>query len=121
MIPGISEIEVGGVKRGFKFGTYALSVASELEKCSLTKIGERLKKGTLTTALHLLYGAAVSYCKSNKLPVDFEVSSVADWMDEVGLEAGFGIISKGLGTVKTDESKKVQAPNEGRDSLLKTA
>jgi hypothetical protein len=110
---GISEVEIHGVKRGFKFGTYALSITCDLEKCTLSEIGDKLKKASLSTALHLLYGAAVSYCKTNKSTVDFEVTDIGDWMDEIGLAEGLRIIGEGLSTTKIEAPKKASAPEEG--------
>lgn len=95
---GIFEFEVSGQKRGFKFGTYAFSVACEKEgdvdlntlfkRCGFpykdAKGETRADKGKIKSLLHLFYGAAVHYAEDNDKPVDFKVSTVSNWMDELG-------------------------------------
>jgi hypothetical protein len=110
---GISEIEVSGRKRGFKFGTYQLSIVCELEKCSLSELSNKLRAANLSTVLNVLYAGAVSYCKSNKIDIDFEVVDVADWMDEIGLDQGMQIINKGL----QSEDKKKEEPGKVNGEL----
>lgn len=119
---GISEVEINGVKRGFKFGTYQLSIVCDIENCSLTEISARLKKANLTTVLNVLFAAAKSYCKSNKLPDDFDVVDVADWIDELGLDKGMELINKGLKAEDVKKKEQIgQGTAKGKDLLLKTA
>lgn len=100
----ISEIEVNGVKRGFKFGTYSMAITCKEEKCSVTELGNRLEKAeeNLETILNFMYGAAVAYQKSKKLEVDFTPVDVADWLDVIGLEKSMLIIAEGLKQPKND-------------------
>jgi hypothetical protein len=91
---GIFEFEVGDpkVKRGFKFGTYALAVASEKNGVSLSAllkkigIGEVGAEVDVMALLHVFYGAAAHYAKHQKQEIDFSESDVSDWIDELGLE-----------------------------------
>jgi hypothetical protein len=112
---GIFEFEVeGGKKVGFKIGTFGLSVASEKEDCSLDilfrRCGFPYQDGTdsegnpkfkadkpkLKALLHFFYGAAVHYAEDNDRPVDFKVSTVSNWLDEIGLENLNRMIKDGL-------------------------
>ena len=95
---GIFEFEVGGVKRGFKFGTYGISVACEKEDCSVDVLLKRcgipyLVDGKpkadapkLKALLHLFYGAAVHYAEDQNQILDFKPSTVSNWLDEIGLD-----------------------------------
>jgi hypothetical protein len=76
---------------GFKFGTYAISVACDKEKCNISELFSRVgfnDKGevNLKSLLNLWYGAAVHYSESNNIDLDFSPANVSDWLDEIGLE-----------------------------------
>ena len=105
---GIFEFDVSGVKRGFKFGTYALSVACEKEgdidlntlfkRCGFPykdeKGNPKADKAKPKSLLSLFYGAAVHFAEDNDQAIDFKVSSVANWMDEVGQEKLMSMINE---------------------------
>jgi hypothetical protein len=106
---GIFEFEVFEKKRGFKFGTYGISVACEKEGCSIDELYKKCgipyngknglvksDKPNIKALLHLFFGAAVHYTEHKKQEVDFSVSDVADWLDEIGLEKINQIIVDGL-------------------------
>lgn len=98
----ISEIQVNGVTRGFRFGTYAFAVATKEENCSITELYKRLGEGSLTAILSFLYGAASSYEKHHKREVNFSPVDVADWLDEIGFDKATDIITNGLKQPKND-------------------
>ncbi len=85
-----------GTEIGFKFGTYAMAIACDKDKCSLSTFFERVglsddkklkkKEVKLSSLLHLWYGAAVNYYEHINKEVDFTVSHVSDWIDEIGYE-----------------------------------
>ena len=101
---GIFEFELEGNKKvGFKYGTYGISISCEKEGCAVDELFRRcgmpyLTKGAdgkpevradqpkLQSLLHLVYGAAVHYAEDNNIPVDFKVSTVSNWLDEIGEE-----------------------------------
>lgn len=96
---GIFEFEIGGRKRGFKFGTYALAIACEKEACSVDVLfrkcgipyldadGEyKRDKVELKAFINLWYGAAVHFVKSSGKEIDFTDADVSDWCDELGLD-----------------------------------
>lgn len=97
---GIFEFEIGEPKRkiGFKFGTMAMGIAEEKEGTSLKVILTAIahKKVKVMTLLHLMYGAAVQYADHKKIPADFSVSDVSDWIEEIGLEQMQTVITEGL-------------------------
>lgn len=109
---GIFEFEVSGQKRGFKFGTMALAIAEEKEGKSLQSIFKSLSEGkaSMMLLLHILYGAAVQYATHAKQSVDFTVSDVSDWIEEIGFDAATEMISEGF--------KQYQPKNS--ESLAKT-
>lgn len=104
---GIFEFEVSGQKRGFKFGTYAFSVACEKEgdidlnalfkRCGFPykddKGNSKADKPKLKSLLHLFYGAAVHFAEDHEKPIDFKVSTVSNWMDEIGQEKLMDLIN----------------------------
>lgn len=95
---GVFEFDVSGRKVGFKFGTMALAVAEKKEGKSLKQVFESLSEGKVGVMLmlHLFYGAAVQYADSKKQEVDFSVSDVSDWIDEIGIESATEMISQGF-------------------------
>lgn len=109
---GIFEFEVNGEKRGFKFGTYALSVACEKDDCAadvllkrcgipytVVKDGKdiiKMEQPKLKSLLHLFYGAAMHYAEDNNLSIDFKPSTVSNWLDQIGLEKLNDMMVQGL-------------------------
>jgi hypothetical protein len=123
---GIFEFEVSGVRRGFKFGTYAFYVASKETKLSLTDvfrgIGDKAKKEDPDpevdpmVLLAVFYGAAVHYAKGNNHKVDFNDSHVSDWLDEIGLDKVNTMLSEGL---EQYSPKNSNSPSEkGEKNLI---
>lgn len=94
----VSEVEIGGKTRGFKFGTYQLGVTCKAEGCDIVEVLRRLEnpEQNLLTILNFLYGAAVAYNESKRLPVDFTPPDVSDWLDEIGLSEGMKLIKEGM-------------------------
>ena len=105
---GIFEFEISGQPRGFKFGTYAFSIACERDgNCDLNELFKRcgfaykvdggLKSDSpnLKTLLHLFFGAAVHYAEHKRHSLDFTLSDVSDWLDEIGLEKLTDMITEG--------------------------
>lgn len=110
---GIFEFEVNGVKRGFKFGTYGISISCEKEDCTVDELFRRcgmpyMAKDTngndvvkadnpkLKSLLHLVYGAAVHYAEDKNISTEFKVSEVSDWLDEIGEEKLKPMLVSGL-------------------------
>lgn len=123
---GIFEFDISGQKHGFKFGTYAFSIACEKEgdidlntlfkRCGFPykdgkdKEGKdimRADKAKMKSILHLFYGAACHFAEDNDKPTDFKVSTVSNWMDELGEakmmeiinEAFFSYVPKNLNSL----------------------
>src|SRR5687768_3326158 len=95
---GVFEFEIEGQKRGFKFGMMALAITEQKEGKSLKQIFDLLSEGRaeIMLTLHLFYGAAVQYADSNKMPVNFSVSDVSDWIDDIGLDAATEMLTEGF-------------------------
>lgn len=123
MVKGIFDFEIGGKKRGFKFGTYAMAIACRAENC---KVGELLKKIGLTTEvkegeersgnidlmalLNFYHAAAVAHAEHNKQPVDFTVQDVSDWLDELGEEKMAKITTEGLTQYEPKNERAPETP-----------
>jgi hypothetical protein len=88
---------------GFKFGTYAMAVACDKDKCALDTFFTRIglgggKKREIRTLslLHLWYGAAVNYYEHIDKEVNFTASHVDDWISEIGYEKMMETYQKAL-------------------------
>lgn len=120
----IFTIKIGDKERGFKFGTYSMAITCNKEKCSLGTLLDKITTDSVEplTVLHVIYGGAVSYCKTNKIPVDFEVEEVADWLDLIGFQIAMKLLKDGIDVY---EPKNWQAPGTGQklttDGQLETA
>jgi hypothetical protein len=100
------EIDVDGVKRGLKFGMLASGYFCEEEKITLKEMTDRLQEPTPWTAINCIYAAAKAYNISNKLPVDFTQTEVADWIDTLGIQPVFEMIYKSMQTYQEKEPEK---------------
>jgi hypothetical protein len=126
---GIFEFEVEGKKVGFKFGTYAFSIACEKEgdidlntlfkRCGFVYKDEKGKpksdKAKMKSILHLFYGAAIHYAEDFDQPTNFKVSTVSNWMDEIGEVKLMEIIQKSFFTY---EPKNLSSLTENREPVL---
>lgn len=126
---GIFEFEVSGEKVGFKFGTYGLSIACEKEgdidmntlfkRCGFIYKDEkgvaRADKAKMKSILHLFYGAAIHYAEDHNQPTDFKVSTVSNWMDEIGEEKLMEMIQKAFFTYEPKNSPSLP---ENREPVL---
>jgi hypothetical protein len=85
MFKGILELEIDGRKRGFKFGMASLAKFCEFEGIAWFKLEDVLKAGQVSTIINFFYAGALIYAERNKLEIDFDYGTVADWLDEVGV------------------------------------
>lgn len=111
LFKGTTEIEVLGVKHGLKFGMLASGYFCEEEGITLKQMFQRLTEPTPMTFINCIFAAARSYNESKKLPVDFDVSDVSDWIDEVGVNKISEIIFECM-QVYEDKQEKNAEPRE---------
>ncbi len=81
---GVSEFEILGEVRGFKFGMGAMMRLCQLEGTNFKGVQEKLSQGDVPVMIHLLYSAAVEYCKLYKKENEPTLAEVANWADELG-------------------------------------
>lgn len=112
LFKGIAEIEVSGVKQGLKFGMLASGYFCQVEGITLKGMTEQLKNPTPLTFVNCVFGAAKSFNESKGLPVDFTVSQVADWIDEIGIEKISEIIFGAMQVYEDKQEKNVLTPEE---------
>jgi hypothetical protein len=95
---GVFEFELDGKQVGFKLGTMALAIAEEKEGKSLKELLESLtsKDVKTITILNIFYGAAVQYADHKRKPIDFTLSDISDWCEEIGFEKLITVITEGL-------------------------
>lgn len=104
------EVEINGVKRGFKFGTYTFKLITEIT--GITDVNEifgSLSGQNLGFLPAFYFACAKHYSLSNKQPVDFTEVDVADWIDEMGVEKAHEVLSE---LVKAYTVKNQKAPQE---------
>jgi hypothetical protein len=113
---GIFEIEVDGVKRGFKTGTLASAYFCAEEGVKLKSMTESLQDPSPMTVINMGYAAARAFNESKKLPVDFTKDDVSDWIDSYGLIEFLNKIFESMKAYEEKESpeKNQPAPNEGQ-------
>jgi hypothetical protein len=71
--------EIGGKKRGIKFGMYAVTMISR-------RIGKFLQEGAEVTsqvAVEILYAGLVNNCVVKEVEQDFTYENVTDWVEEL--------------------------------------
>jgi hypothetical protein len=110
LFKGTVELEVAGVKRGFKFGMLASGYFCEEEKITLKEMTDRLQNPTPITAINCLYSAAKAYCVSKEVEITFKAHDVADWIDELGLDTVFDMIFKSMQVYQRADEKNVKTP-----------
>ena len=110
MEKSIFELKIGEKTRGFKFGTYSMSITCQKENCTLGELIAKVSGDVQPlTVLHVIYGGAVAYAKSKKQTVDFDESDVSDWLDELGFDVAMKLLREGL---EVYEPKNSAAPGE---------
>ena len=105
MFDGIQEVEIEGVKRGFKFGPRAIALAEREDGCKAGELFAKIGEGDQLAILNMFYGAALDYCKVQNIKVDFNASTVSDWVFQIGLDTSMQILTDGL-TYYTEKNMK---------------
>lgn len=116
---GVFEFQVQDKTVGFKFGILALAIAEEKEGKPLSELLELLTTGKVSTKtlLHLLYGAAVQYAEQKSKAVDFTLSDVSDWCEEIGFENIYPAFRSGLTQYLPKNSKSPSKKEKGEKAL----
>lgn len=100
---GIISKEVGGQVRHFHFGTQ-MFIDLEDKGISLSSFKEKMQEKMFSTTSEILYQAAVSYCKINRKDVDFEMTDVTVWIDEIGITESIQMITDGMKVLEKNAS-----------------
>ena len=112
----VFEVDVDGVKRGFRFNMLAFGKACRIEKCDITELFDRMignkeenRQPDIVAMLSFFFAAAENYTEGKGQKVDYTQQDVSDWLDTVGLAKAMDMMQEGLKTVK---SKNQEAPIE---------
>jgi len=110
----VFEVEIEGVKRGFRFNMLALGKACRIEQCDINELFNRLlgskednRQPDIVSMMNFFHAAAINYAEGNKQEVDFTAQDVSDWLDHFGLTQTMEMMTEGL---KTAKSKNQEAP-----------
>lgn len=118
---GVHEFTVQGKSVGFKFGQYAVAIACHECKCSASELFKRMgfnggnNESDLLVLLNFFYAAAVNYCESKRMVVDFNAADVSDWIEEIGLDDCKSMLISSLTPIS---AKNSQAPETGRPQTI---
>lgn len=111
MVRNTYETELNGKKIGFKCGTLAIAIACREAKVKSTdELFKLMAEGDMVVALALFYGSASQYAISKKMPIDFTMDDVSDWLEELGEEESTKITTSML---ESFIPKNLTAPQEG--------
>lgn len=115
MEKSIFEIQIGDKVRGFKFGTLSMGYACQKINCTLGELSIKIDSETLKPleVVYIIEGGARAYNVDKKIPIDFDESNVADWIDELGFEVGMKLLKAGL---EIYVPKNSAAPETGQKS-----
>src|SRR5690349_6462169 len=110
MNDGIEEVEINGVKRGFKFGPLAVAIAEREDGCKAGELFKKMSAGDQLAFLNMFYGAAVCYCKVQNVKVDFNSNDTADWFYQIGVQRAADIINNGITFYLEKNAKSPEKP-----------
>tara|TARA_R110001592_G_scaffold68626_1_gene210250 strand:+ start:6997 stop:7359 length:363 start_codon:yes stop_codon:yes gene_type:complete len=83
MAVGVINIEVGGVKRPFRFKYLAIKgLAADLNADSLEEIPAKLQNVSLEMIESILYHGFRAGAEYQKMPLDFKREDIEAWLDE---------------------------------------
>lgn len=86
MYKGEFQIEILGVKRGFKFGTLSNALFCQAENIKPKEVQERILEGHAFIDIDYAFYGALAYCQIHKIEPNFSKVDVSVWIDEIGSE-----------------------------------
>lgn len=105
------EFEVGGVKRGFRLGTYTwVLIAEETGITDIPSVFSEIGKQNLKVTAQFYFCTAKHYASSKKQDVDFTALDVSDWLDELGEEKTAEITTELTKIYKPKNSNPPETP-----------
>jgi len=109
---GVIDLKIGEKTRGLYFGTAMLLQLEEERGITISELNQRMKERMVTTIVDIFYCAAVTYCKLNRIDVDFERDDIPQWIDQLG---GFAEAMRVFNDAMTEPEKnpKALAMNQG--------
>lgn len=114
MIRNTVEFEIDGKKIGFRTGNMSLAVAIKESGCvSVDELIIRLQLKDLLAANAFFYGCAYQYFQWKGLPIDFNMTHVSEWIEDLGLEKVEGLTDKLLESYK--EKKNPEQPMKSEE------
>lgn len=121
----VFEVEIEGVKRGFRFNMLAIGKACRIEQCDINELFNRvigeyeydalgnriavIRHPDVESMINFFHAAAINYHEGKSQEVNFTVQDVSDWLDHLGLERTSKMMAEAL---KTAKSKNQEAPIE---------
>lgn len=108
----MTDFEVEGVKRGFKFGTYTFKLINQLAGTKTVEdVFNKLAAGEQDFASTFYFACAKHWSMFNKADIDFDEVHVTEWVENLGAEKMSEITKELLEIYIT---KNLKAPETGR-------
>jgi hypothetical protein len=122
------EVEIGGVKRGFRLGMQTFRMMREITGIDTLDDVFRGIANNAAPSGHekqpirsqidhvffindFLYACAKDYARVAKQPFDYTKEDISDWMDECGLQEAMQVVGK---LIQTYNEKNSKAPATGQ-------
>jgi hypothetical protein len=87
MIKENVEFEIGGKKRGWRFGPYSLKFISKTTGVSnMKELFKRLAEEDIEMMLAFYYACAVTYSHHKGEKEDYNEVDVSEWVEEIGFD-----------------------------------
>lgn len=115
---GTYEFTIEGKKRGFRFNFLAFDYMEEISGLPLDEIIAKITSKTekkVRLLNQFFFSAAKNYTESKGEEVDFDMNDTADWINEIGFEQAFKLITEAIGA-KTPKNSKPLPMVEGANN-----
>ena len=78
------QIEIDGVKRGFKFGVWVLGELIKKEGLQIQSLHDSIESNPIEFYVNVMYYGALWNCSRSKTEPDFDKEDVFEWVDLLG-------------------------------------
>lgn len=113
------EFVVDGKTRGVRAGTMAIAIAvKECGAASTQEFYGRLAAQDLLAVQALFYGSAYQYAQWKGLPIDFNVTQVSEWIEDIGDEKAAELTDKLLESYVPKNSNPPGTPGVTQPSTI---
>lgn len=111
---GVIDLKIGEKTRGLYFGTAMLLQLEEERGITISDLNQRMKERMVSTIVDIFYCAAVTYCKLNRIDVDFERDDIPQWVDQLGgFAEAMRVFNDAMNDPQSEKNPKALAMTQG--------